>query len=115
VEYVVSKQVMRNYAAEFIGTFALVFFGTGAIVVNQLSGGQIGHLGIALTFGLIVMGMIYALGNISGAHLNPAVTIAFAIAGRFSFKEVILGPLLTNSLAHLIRSSSVLFPRIFNV
>ena len=71
-----------------IGTFALVFCGTGAIIIDKESGGAITHIGIAITFGLIVMSMIYALGNISGAHLNPAVSIAFAIARRFSVKEL---------------------------
>jgi aquaporin Z len=74
---------MRNYIAEFIGTFALVFCGTGAIVIDHQSAGAVTHVGIAITFGLIVMSMIYSLGNISGAHLNPAVSIAFTLAGRF--------------------------------
>jgi aquaporin Z len=77
---------MRNYIAELIGTFALVFCGTGAVVIDQLYGGTITHAGVAITFGLIVMSMIYSLGNISGAHLNPAVSIAFTLAGRFSVK-----------------------------
>src|SRR5438128_1656671 len=71
---------MNKYVAEVIGTFALVFCGTGAIVINQQYGGAVTHVGIAITFGLIVMAMIYSLGDISGAHINPAVTIAFAIA-----------------------------------
>ena len=79
---------MRNYVAELLGTFALVFCGTGAIVINQQSGGAITHVGIAITFGLVVMSMIYSLGNISGAHLNPAVSIAFTVAGRFSLKQL---------------------------
>jgi len=83
---VVNIPTMRNYLAELIGTFALVFCGTGAIVIDQQSGGSITHVGIAITFGLIVMSMIYSLGSISGAHLNPAVSIAFTIAGRFSPK-----------------------------
>jgi len=62
---------MNKYLAEFIGTFALVFAGTGAIVVNDLTNGAVSHVGISLTFGLVVMSMIYALGDISGAHLNP--------------------------------------------
>lgn len=79
---------MRKYLAEVIGTFALVFCGTGAIIINQESGGVITHAGIATTFGLIVAAMIYALGDISGAHLNPAVTIAFWVAKKFPAKEI---------------------------
>lgn len=80
---------MNKYTAEFIGTFALVFCGTGAIVIDQQTNGAITHVGVAITFGLIVMAMIYTLGNISGAHLNPAVTIAFTIAKRFQLKQVL--------------------------
>jgi aquaporin Z len=76
------------FVGEFLGTFALVFAGTGAIVVNDVSGGVIGHAGIALTFGLIVMTMIYAVGDISGAHLNPAVSLGFWAAGRLPIKSV---------------------------
>jgi aquaporin NIP len=80
---------MKKYYAEALGTFALVFCGTGAIIINQESGGAITHMGIAFTFGLIVMVMIYALGPVSGAHLNPAVTIAFTIAKTFPVKQVL--------------------------
>ena len=79
---------MRKPLSEFLGTFAMVFAGTGAIVINQHSGGVIGHAGIAMVFGLIVLAMIYTFGDISGAHLNPAVTLGFAAAGRFPLKEV---------------------------
>jgi aquaporin NIP len=79
---------MKKYYAEILGTFALVFCGTGAIIINQESAGVITHPGIAFTFGLIVMVMIYALGPISGAHLNPAVTIAFMVAKRFPLNQV---------------------------
>lgn len=78
----------KKYFAEILGTFALVFFGTGAIIINQQTNGAITHMGVSITFGLIVMVMIYALGNISGAHLNPAVTIAFFVAGKFKLKGV---------------------------
>lgn len=80
---------MRKYTAEAIGTFALVFCGSGAIVIDQQTGGAVTHIGVAITFGFIVMSMIYALGNISGAHLNPAVTIAFAIAKKFPVRQVV--------------------------
>ncbi|HOZ86881.1 MAG TPA: aquaporin [Bacteroidia bacterium] len=80
---------MRKYLAEMIGTFSLVFCGTGAIIINQHSGGAITHVGIAITFGLIVSAMIYALGDISGAHFNPAVSIAFWVAGKFPAGELL--------------------------
>lgn len=79
---------MKRYVAELIGTFALVFCGTGAIIINQQTGGTIGHAGIAATFGLIVTAMIYSLGEISGAHFNPAVTIAFSVVRLFKWKDV---------------------------
>jgi aquaporin NIP len=75
---------LKPLFAEFIGTFALVFAGTGAIVVNDVSGGTVTHVGIALTFGLVILAMIYTVGEISGAHFNPAVTSAFWLSGRFS-------------------------------
>lgn len=79
----------RKYLAELIGTFMLVFCATGAGIVNEASKGTITHVGIAITCGLIILSMIYALGDISGAHLNPAVSIAFAAAKRFSWSQVI--------------------------
>ena len=90
-------------------TFALVFAGTGAIVINHASNGAITHAGIALTFGLIVLAMIYALGDVSGAHLNPAVTTGFAAAGRFPWRAVpgyvgaqLLGAFLASGLMRLL-------------
>jgi aquaporin Z len=80
---------MRAYLAEFIGTYALVFCGTGAIIINDISNGAIGHQGIAVTFGAIVMVMIYALGSVSGAHINPAVSIAFAFTERFNRRNLL--------------------------
>ncbi len=81
-------RLSRKVGAEMIGTFALVFAGCGAIMINEISGGVITHVGVGLTFGLIIMVMIYATGHVCGAHFNPAVTIAFASSGRFPWREV---------------------------
>ncbi len=74
---------MRTLAAEAVGTFALVFAGTSAIAADHASHGAVTHVGIAWTFGLVVMALIQSLGDVSGAHLNPAVTLAFVAAKRF--------------------------------
>ena len=84
-----SGSLPRKLLAEFLGTYAMIFAGTGAIVINQVSSGSITHLGVALTWGLIVMVLIYTFGDLSGAHMNPAVSIGFTVAGRFSVKELI--------------------------
>ena len=78
----------RRAAAEAIGTFALVLMGTGAIVVDAGTRGRLGHAGVALAFGGVVTAMVYALGHVSGAHINPAVTVALASNGRFPRGEV---------------------------
>ena len=78
----------HKLAAEFVGAFGLVFAGTGAVVIDTASDGTIGHVGISLTFGLIIMVMIYATGHISGAHFNPAVTLAFAVGRHFPWQLV---------------------------
>lgn len=100
---------MKKYLAESLGTFALVFCGTGAIIINQQTGGVVTHAGIAITFGLVVMAMIYALGSVSGAHLNPAVTLAFwlrdqtdARQGMAYIGSQIVGALLASGLLHFL-------------
>jgi aquaporin NIP len=80
---------MNRLICELIGTFFLVFAGTGAIIINDVSGGALGHVGIAMSFGLAVMALIYAFGDTSGAHLNPAVTLGFRAAKRISTKDTI--------------------------
>ncbi len=97
---------MKRYLAEFIGTFALVFCGTGAIVINDVTNGVVTHPGVAITFGLIVSAMIYTFGSISGAHINPAVTIAFSITDRFD-RKFLLG-YLASQLLGAIAASAVL-------
>jgi len=99
----------KKLAAEFFGTFTLVFAGTGAIVINDVSGGAVSHVGVALTFGLVVMTLIYAIGDISGAHLNPAVTLGFLAARRFPVGSVLpyvgsqcLGALAASGLLRLL-------------
>ena len=97
---------MKKIAAEFIGAFALVFAGTGAIVINDASGGGVSHVGIALTFGLVVMVMIEALGDVSGAHFNPAVTLGFFTAKLFPGREVL--PYILSQCAGAVAASGVL-------
>ncbi|MGH7492739.1 MAG: MIP/aquaporin family protein [bacterium] len=97
---------MKKYIAELIGTFALVFCGTGAIVINEVTAGMVSHVGIALTFGLIVLAMIYAVGDISGAHLNPAVTCGFWLAGYLPAREIF--PFVGSQILGAILASAVL-------
>ena len=94
------------YIAEAIGTFALVFTGCGAIIVNDLFGEPLGHTGISMVFGLIVMAMIYSIGNISGAHINPAVTLGFFFAGRIQKEEI--PPYIVSQLAGAILAAGLL-------
>jgi MIP family channel proteins len=84
---VTAPPLARNLVAEFIGTFALVFAGCGAIMVDAKTN-QLGHIGIAISFGLVIMAMIYAVGHISGAHFNPAVSLAFALTRHFPWPRV---------------------------
>lgn len=101
----------RKLLAEFLGTYALLFAGTGAVIVNQVSGGALTHSGVALTWGLIVMVMVYTFGDLSGAHMNPAVSIGFTVAGRFPMRELL--PYILSQLAGALAASvtlRLLFP-----
>ena len=107
---------MKKYIAELIGTFALVFCGTGAIVIDQQTNGQVGHIGVAITFGLIVTSMIYAFGDKSGAHFNPAVTIAFSLANLFPKKQIL--PYIISQIIGAFIASAILkllFPTNLNL
>jgi len=81
--------LLHRSAAEAIGAFALVFAGCGAIVADAVYGGALGAVGVSLVFGLVIMVMVYATGHLSGAHLNPAVTLAFALTRHFPCREAL--------------------------
>jgi aquaporin NIP len=105
---------MKRYLAESISTFCLLFCGTGAIVINEVTGGTIGHLGIALSFGLIVTIMIYTFGNISGTHMNPAVSFVCFVQKEMPFTEFakyvlvqVIGAILASVLLKMLFPYSV--------
>ncbi len=97
---------MKKYIAEALGTYGMIFAGTGAIVIDVITAGRVTHVGISLTFGLIVMAMIYALGDVSGAHFNPAVTLGFFFARRFPGRDVL--PYIASQLAGAFLASLTL-------
>ena len=96
----------RKYAAEFMGTFALVFAGTGAIITNDITNGAVTNTGVALTFGMVVLTMIYAVGDVSGAHFNPAVTLGFFAARRLAGKMIL--PYVLSQLSGALAASLLL-------
>jgi len=100
------NNIFKQCTAEFIGTFIMVFAGTAAIIVNDLHGGVISHVGIAMVFGLVVSSVIYTFGDISGAHINPAVTLAFWLAKRFPGSQVL--PYILSQLGGALTASLVL-------
>ncbi len=99
---------MKKYLSECIGTFILLFVGTGSVIVDQQTH-ALGLAGIATVWGLVIIALIYAFGDISGTHINPAVTVAFAVDKRFEWKEVpaylgsqLLGAFLASGLLHFL-------------
>jgi MIP family channel proteins len=103
----------REFLAEFIGTFTLVFAGTGAVVVNQVSQGALTHLGISFVFGAVVSALIYSLGHVSGAHFNPAVTLALWQGGFVRRSRVL--PYIVAQVTGAIAASFVLFLAFGNI
>ena len=82
-----SLALWRRAAAEGVAAFTLVFAGCGAIVADAVYGGTLGTIGVALTFGLVIMAMVYSTGHLSGAHINPAVTLAFTLTRHFPARD----------------------------
>lgn len=100
------ENTSRYYIAECVGTFALVFAGCGAIIVSETFVGTLDHVGVSFVFGLVVMAMIYAVGNVSGAHFNPAVTVGFWFAKRLKGRYVV--PYIMSQLAGALLASVLL-------
>ncbi|MEI6238797.1 MAG: aquaporin [Planctomycetia bacterium] len=97
--------------AEAFGTFCLVFAGTGALVVDEVTGGAVTHVGVALTFGLVVMALVYAIGDVSGCHINPAVTLGLCAAGRCD-RAIVLPSIFSQCVGAFLASGTLrlLFP-----
>ena len=96
----------RRAAAEGLAAFALVFAGCGAIVADAVYGGTLGTIGVALTFGLVIMAMVYSTGHLSGAHINPAVTLAFTLTRHFPARDA--GAFVAAQLAGAVAGALVL-------
>ncbi len=109
----IALQVSKELYAEAMGTFILVFAGTGAVMVNQITDGAITHLGISFVFGAVVAALIYGLGHISGAHFNPAVTLAFWQSGVFPKHKVL--PYMIGQCLGAIAASFVLLISLGNI
>jgi glycerol uptake facilitator-like aquaporin len=106
------RPLARALVAEAIGTFALVFAGCGAIMVDAKTG-ALGHVGVAISFGLVIMAMIYAVGHVSGAHFNPAVTFSFAVARHFPRWRIL--PYWAAQLAGAVVAAAILRGSLGNV
>lgn len=102
----------KKLIAEFIGTYFLVFAGTGAIVINEITK-SLTHIGIALTFGLVVMALIYTFGHISGAHFNPAFSIGFVVNGDISVLECLF--YIISQLLGALSASATLYALFGNI
>ena len=101
-----SLALWRRAAAEGLAAFALVFAGCGAIVADAVYGGTLGTIGVALTFGLVIMAMVYSTGHLSGAHINPAVTLAFTLTRHFPARDA--GAFVAAQLAGAVAGALVL-------
>ncbi len=106
IHHICHLWINREALAECIGTFVMVFVGTGAVMVNHLSQGSITHLGVSAVFGAVVAALIYSLGHVSGAHFNPAVTLAFGSSGFFRRSQVL--PYIVAQLVGAIAASLLL-------
>lgn len=105
---IMDKTLFQKALAEATGTFFLVFAGTGAIAVDSITNGSVTHMGISMIFGLVVMAMIYATGEVSGAHLNPAVTLGFFISGRLEALTAVTY-IMSQTLAAILASLTIYF------